>query len=165
MSNTEEPDVKTETIEPILIEDNLDLDIENLLPTMTVTQEIVEPIKDCIVKDEQILGLYEEILNDCREDSKKVDEVLTNFLDMVMNDGDASSASKEAIVNLLKIKSDISDKKAKIADLETRIKLKEKDTFPRYLAAHQQNNVVIEGSKREMIKSINKLAQRKKGNA
>jgi hypothetical protein len=82
---------------------------------------------------------------------------------MVMNDGDASSASKEAIVNLLKIKSDISDKKAKIADLETRIKLKEKDTFPRYLAAHQQNNVVIEGSKREMIKSINKLAQRKKG--
>ena len=74
---------------------------------------------------------------------------------------DPTKTSKEAIVNLIKIKSDVNDKMAKIADLRTRIKLKEKDTYPRYLAA-QQNNVVIEGSKREMIKTINKLAQRKK---
>jgi hypothetical protein len=87
--------------------------------------------------------------------------VLANFIEMVMNEGDASSASKEAIVNLMKIKSDTSDKMAKVADLMTRIKLKEKDTFPRYLAAQQNNKVVIEGSKREMIKSINKIAARK----
>jgi len=77
---------------------------------------------------------------------------------------DASSASKEAIVNLLKIKTDTADKMAKIADLMTRIKLKERDTFPRYLAAQQNNKVIIEGSKREMIKSLNKLAQRKQIN-
>jgi hypothetical protein len=80
---------------------------------------------------------------------------------MVLNDGDASSASKEAIVNLLKIKSDTSDKMTKVADLMTRIKLKDKDTFPRYLAAQQNNKVIIEGSKREMIKSINKMTANK----
>jgi len=79
-----------------------------------------------------------------------------------MNEGDASSSSKEAIVNLLKINTDVNDKMSKIADLRTRMKLKEKDTFPRYLAAQQNNKVVIEGSKREMLKTISKLAQRKK---
>jgi hypothetical protein len=84
---------------------------------------------------------------------------------MVINDGDASSASKEAIVNLMKIKSDTADKMSKVADLMTRIKLKDKDTFPRYLAAQQNNKVVIEGSKRDLLKSINKLANNKKGEA
>jgi len=79
-----------------------------------------------------------------------------------MNEGDASSSSKEAIVNLLKINTDVNDKMSKIADLRTRMKLKEKDTFPRYLAASQQNNVVIEGSKRDMLKTISKLTQNKK---
>jgi hypothetical protein len=83
---------------------------------------------------------------------------------MVMNDGDASSASKEAIVNLLKSKSDISDKMSKIADLKTRIKLKDKDTFPRYLAAQQNNKVVIEGSHRDLIKSVNKMVKDKNKN-
>jgi hypothetical protein len=108
------------------------------------------------------MGLYDEILDDCRNDAKGVDEILANFINMVMNDGDASSASKEAIVNLWKIKSDISDKKAKVADLKTRIKLKEKDTYPRYLAAQQNNKITIEGSKREMIKTINKLSRKDK---
>ena len=86
---------------------------------------------------------------------------MSTFLEMVINDGDASSASKEAIVNLIKIKSDTSDKMSKVADLMTRIKLKEKDTFPRYLSAQQNNKVVIEGSKRDLLKSINKLANKK----
>lgn len=80
---------------------------------------------------------------------------------MVINDGDASSASKEAIVNLVKIKSDTADKMSKVADLMTRIKLKDKDTFPRYLAAQQNNKVVIEGSKRDLLKSISKIANKK----
>lgn len=160
--NKEEPEVAVEEATPELVDEFADLDVENLLPTMTVSKELIEPPQECIVADEQILGLYDEILADCRKDSTSVDEALANFLDMVMNEGDASSASKEAIVNLLKIKSDIADKKAKVADLMTRIKLKERDTYPRYLAAQQNNKVVIEGSKREMIKSINKLAQGKK---
>lgn len=163
MSNKQKPRVETETEpeSPDLVEDFDDLDIDGLIPTMNVS-EISEPEeKPSIVKDDQILGLYEEILDNCRKDRSSVDEALANFLDMVMNEGDASSASKEAIVNLLKIKSDTSDKMAKVADLMTRIKLKERDTYPRYLAAQQNNRVVIEGSKREMIRSINKLAQRK----
>ena len=164
MSNNNEPEVKTDT-EPEFVEelDIIDeMEIENLIPSMNVA-EIAEPTeKECIVKDEQILGLYDEILDNCRKDRQGVDEVLANFLDMVMNEGESSSASKEAIVNLWKIKSDISDKMAKIADLETRIKLKEKDTYPRYLAAQQNNKVVIESSKREMIQTISKLSQRKK---
>jgi hypothetical protein len=84
---------------------------------------------------------------------------------MVMNDGESSSASKEAIVNLLKIKSETNDKMAKVADLMTRIKLKEKDTFPRYLAAQQQNHITIESGKRDVLKSINKMiANTKKEN-
>jgi hypothetical protein len=166
MTNKNQPEVKTETVEQEIVDDIFeddfdDVEIDNLIPSMSVTN-MIEPEKECIVKDEDVLDLYDEILQNCRKDRESVSEVLTNFLDMVMNDGDASSASKEAIVNLLKINSDVNDKMAKIADLRTRIKLKEKDTFPRYLAAQQNNKVVIEGSKREMIKNINKLAQRKK---
>lgn len=150
--------------QPVYVEDEFEgIDVENLLPKMNVNpQEMMPQKEECIVEDKQILGLYDEILENCREDRKFVDETLTNFLEMVMNDGDASTASKEAIVNLLKIKTDINDKMAKIADLETRIKLKEKDTFPRYLAAQQNNKVIIEGSKREMIKSLNKIVAGKK---
>ena len=141
------------------------MEIEDLLPTMNVSNMTPEQPeqKECIVQDAQLLDLYDEILSNCRTDRESVDEILVNFIDMVMNDGDASSASKEAIVNLLKIKTDISDKMTKVADLETRIKLKEKDTFPRYLAAQQNNKVVIEGSKREMLKMIERKGKEKRG--
>jgi hypothetical protein len=138
-----------------------DMDIDQLVPSMNVNDTPEAP-EEQIVENEDLLGLYTEILENCRKDRENVDDILVNFVDMVMNEGDASSASKEAIVNLLKIKSDTSDKMSKVADLMTRIKLKERDTFPRYLAAQQNNKVVIEGSKREMIKSINKIAQKKK---
>lgn len=145
------------------LEEDFDMDVEMILPTMNVSKELTSGSEDkeCIVKDENLLGLYDEILTNCRDDRSKVDEILTTFLEMVINDGDASSASKEAIVNLMKIKSDTADKMSKVADLMTRLKLKDKDTFPRYLAAQQNNKVVIEGSKRDLLKSINKIANKK----
>jgi hypothetical protein len=145
------------------LEEDFDMDVEMILPTMNVSKELTSGSddKECIVKDENLLGLYDEILTNCRDDRSKVDEILTTFLEMVINDGDASSASKEAIVNLMKIKSDTADKMSKVADLMTRLKLKDKDTFPRYLAAQQNNKVVIEGSKRDLLKSINKIANKK----
>jgi len=152
---------KDSTQEQEFLEELDDMDVDSLIPTMNVN-DIAEPTEEQIVENEDLLGLYQEILENCRKDRENTDEILVNFVDMVMNEGDDSSASKEAIVNLLKIKSDTSDKMSKVADLMTRIKLKERDTFPRYLAAQQNNKVVIEGSKREMIKSINKLAQKKK---
>lgn len=152
----EETPIKTD---PILVDELQDVDIDQMLPTMNVgTNDLIQR-EECVIGDEKIVGLYDEILDNCRQDRTNADEILTNFLEMVMNDGDASSASKEAIVNLLKIKSDVSDKMAKVADLMTRIKLKEKDTFPRYLAAQQQNHVYLgeNGSRRELIKTINKM--------
>ena len=138
------------------------LDMEKLLPSMKLSTEMIpHEEKESLIKDDSLLGLYGEILENCREDRSKADEILSNFLEMIINDGDASSASKEAIVNLLKIKSDTSDKMSKVADLMTRVKLKEKDTFPRYLAAQQNNKVVIEGSKRDLLKSISKITNKK----
>lgn len=160
MSN-QKPTKLKENVEAELVDDFEGLDVEMLLPTMNVNTEIVPEKEECIIKDTELTGLYDEILDQCRKDRQQFDEVIANFLDMVMNDGDASSASKEAIVNLLKSKSDIADKMSKIADLKTRIKLKDKDTFPRYLAQQQNNKVVIEGSKRDLLKSVNKLVNKK----
>lgn len=146
-----------------LIEEDFDeIDVDSLMPSMNVMQEAApQEQKESIVKDETLLDLYKEILTNCREDRSKTDEILSDFLDMVINDGDASSASKEAIVNLMKIKADTADKMSKVADLMTRIKLKEKDTFPRYLNAQQNNKVVIESSKRDLLKSIAKMTNQK----
>lgn len=161
--NTQKTEVQEET-RPELVTDEFEgLDVSHLIPTMNVSKDMIpQPeAKECIIKDEVIIGLYDEILDDCREDRKKVDEMLNTFLDMVINDGDASTSSKEAVVNLMKMRSDISDKKSKIADLYTRHKLKEKDTFKPYLNAQQNNKVVIEGSKRDMLKAISKAAAKK----
>lgn len=153
---TTNPTITETTVEqPNSIPDLQDLDVDKLLPTMTVNTDIV-PKQESIVGDGELLGLYKEVLEDVRKDRDQIDEVLGNFIEMVMNEGDASAASKEAIVNLMKIKSDAADKKAKIADLMTRIKLKDHDTFPKYLAAQQNNKVVIETGKRDLLKFIQK---------
>ncbi len=155
-------------LEQDLVDEFADMDIEMILPSTNNNKQIAPEPKPCIIKDEQLLGLYDEILDNCRKDRVEVDGVIVNFLDMVMNDGDASAASKEAIVNLLKIKSDTSDKMTKIADLMTRHTLKDKDTFPRYMASQNNTKIVVENNgKRELIKSVNKMAAmaNKKGNS
>lgn len=162
------------TLEPIeLIEpEEFDLlnEAEKLMPKMELNlnqqNSIMEPLqqepeKPCIIEDEYLLDLYGEILQNIRDDRKEASEMIDKVADMVLNDGDATSASKEALVNLIKAKNDLSDKMAKIADLATRIKLKDKDTFPKYLAANQTNNITIDKSnvkreKRSLIQTINK---------
>lgn len=151
--------VEPEIMAPDLMEE---MALAEVLPGMSLTAP--PPVEEkCIIEDELLLELYDEILQNCREDRKEVKDLAGTFADMVVNDGEASSATKEALVNLHKIKTDISDKMSKVADLMTRIKLKDKDTFPRYLAAHQHNQVTIEGSKRDVLKAIQN-AQRKKKN-
>lgn len=160
-----EPEVKVEVEEEAVSQEMADvfddLEVESIIPTMKV-DEMVPEEKPCIVGDKEILDLYSEIVDNCRKDRVQADDLLLQFLDMVMNDGESSSAAKEAIVNLMKTKTDINDKMAKVADLMTRIKLKERDTFPRYLAAQQNNKVVIE-DKRDFLQSIQKLANKDKG--
>jgi hypothetical protein len=152
-------DVKPEETLPELMDENL-IDVDSLIPMITPPQDII-PREECIIDDKELTDLYDEVLDNSRSDRKKIDEVLENFIDMVMNDGESSSASKEAIVNLLKIRSETNDKMAKIAELKARHKLKEKDTFPRYLAAQQNNKVVIQNSgRRDFLKILNKVKEK-----
>jgi hypothetical protein len=116
-----------------------------------------------LISDDMILGIYSEVLNTIRQDRVEVSDILNNFCDMVMNDGDSSSASKEAIVNLVRAKLDSSDKMAKIADLMTRIKLRDRDTYPKYLNATQENTINIgDGAKSELLRRLNQAQKKKK---
>ncbi len=138
------------------------LEVENIISsTKSEDADVIE--KPCIITDGDILSLYDEVIDNCRQDREQANDLLTQFLDMVMNDGESSSAAKEAIVNLMKTKTDINDKMAKIADLKTRIKLKESDTFPRFLAKNknqQQNNKTME-DKRDFLKSIESITNKR----
>lgn len=83
--------------------------------------------KDELVSDELLMSLYIELLTEIKNDRIEVDNLLQNFTDMVFNGGDVTSSSKESVVNLAKIKSDILDKKTKVADLLTSLKIKQKN--------------------------------------
>lgn len=109
---------------------------------------------DCPVTDGDLLNIYSEILGDLRNDRSEIDSLLSNFVEMVMNEGDSSSASKEAVVNLIKVKSDIADKKTKIADLMTTLRLKDKSVSK--LTANQTNHIHIT-DKRNLLETINSL--------
>lgn len=138
--------------------------LDTVVPAMHVNLPVKQPDQEeNLIADEALLGIYGEILQKIREDRDEVSTLLNNFVDMVINEGDATTSSKEALVNLIKIKSEQADKMAKIADLMTRVKLKERDTFPRYLAATQQNTINIgNGSKRELLRQIEKATKKKK---
>lgn len=132
---------------------------KSLMPAMNVSLPVIPEENKEIITAEQLNDIYKEVLDDLRRDRVEIDSFLNEFAELVINGGDASSSSKEALVNLIKIKTEISDKKSKVADLMTRVKLKEKDTFPRYLAANQTNNITVDSpkkivNKRELIEQL-----------
>lgn len=87
-----------------------------------------------IISDDALVGVYTEILDNLRSDRDQVSGLVDTFSNMVLNEGDASTSSKEALVNLMKTKIDAADRMAKIADLMTRVKLKQPDTFQPWMA-------------------------------
>lgn len=132
-------------------------EIDSLIPHMNVTNSIADQGDVAkIISDETLVDLYNEILNDLRKKDEEYTGYLARFVDMVINEGDSTSSSKEALVALAKVLSDIPDKKSKVADLMTRLKLRERDTMPRWLAAKQQNTINIGegGVKREILKKL-----------
>jgi len=140
-------------------------EFSDLIPKMNI--EVPELTNDVsnLIGDEELLDGFDEVIGWLREDRSQINEFIDNMADMVINEGDATSASKEALVNFVKMKTDLADKAAKILDLKTRIKLKERDTFPKYLAASQNNTINIGGqssSRRSLIEAVNK-AKKKKG--
>jgi len=121
-----------------------------------------------LVTDDKLLGVYDSVLDQIEKDRDEASELLATFIDMVTNDGESSAAAKEAIVNLMKLKADTADKKIKIADLMTRIKLKERNTMPGYLAAQQHNtynfgpNKSEEDAKQMLMDEIDKHSKKGK---
>lgn len=103
-----------------------------------------------LVTDELLMGLYVELLTEIKNDRIEVDNLLQNFTDMVFNGGDVSSSSKESVVNLAKIKSDILDKKTKVADLLTSLKIKQKNQ----LNSSTNNNNSLNINRRSIIEAL-----------
>ena len=129
-------------------------EIQDLIPQMNVSLPAEQEAK-CLIGDEQLLDIYDEIMRNFRRDRKEVSHIAKEFADMVVNGGDSSSSSKEALVNLLKLKNDTSDKMTKIADLMTRLKMKSPDTYKPYLTAKQENKTTINiTGRRNLLKKI-----------
>jgi hypothetical protein len=141
-------------------------DIENMVPQMNVSMP--ESPKDVqhLITDDQYLEILSDIVSTIKEDRKQVSDYIDNFADMVMNDGDATTSSKEALVNLVKIKTDLQDKMLKAADLMTRLKIKNTYAYSGpHLNALQQNNFNIGDTnfdRKELIKAINQAKKKKK---
>ena len=142
--------------------------IDKLIPPMNMPPVPERQEDNNLISDDALLGIYTEILETIKEDRKQVGDYLDNFADMIMNEGDSHTSSKEALVNLAKIKTDMTDKMIKVADLMTRVKMKGKDTYA-YSGAHfnamQSNTINIEStptSKRELLKAINDAKKKKK---
>ena len=143
-------------------------DLEKLIPQLNVNLPANQNQEEekALIPDDVWMGWCSEILNICCQDRQEIDDIKNNLVEMVMNEGDPSSATKEAMTKCLEIKANIADKMAKVLDLATRVKLKERDTFPRYLAAHQNNTITIGSGaeKRELIKQIQKYQKDKEKN-
>jgi len=142
-------------------------DIQDMVPKMNVALNAnVEP-KEMLITDEQYLDVINNILTEIKEDRKQVSDYIENFAEMVINEGDATTSSKEALVNLVKIKTDLQDKMLKAADLMTRLKLKNTYAYSGpHLNALQQNNFNIgseaDFDRKELIKAINQAKKKKK---
>ena len=127
-------------------------EIEQEPETMNIS---TPPEKSVIIEDGTLVDVYQEILQQCRDDRRECDNYLTNFVEMVINEGDSTTSSKEALVNLMKIKTDISDKMSKIAGEMTRVKLKEKyDITPKNIETQTNNHIHLEGDRRSLIELI-----------
>ena len=104
------------------------------------SQALTAPDEEkALISDDSILSYYEEAMGCIKADRTEANERYLEFAEMVLNEGDPSSASKEALVNLLKLKSEGVNQMIKILDLWTRMKLKERATSSQ-IHSYQQNN-------------------------
>lgn len=116
---------------------------KELLPQLNVNMTPTENagLPAPIISDEKLVKTFDEILENTRKDREEISDLLSQFAELVLNGGDATTSSKEALVNLMKLKSDTSDKMAKIADLMSRAR--GVNTFKPYLTTNQNNTINI----------------------
>jgi hypothetical protein len=128
------------------------------MPSLNVNIPVTQPQSEekPLISEEKVKSYYEEAIENIREDRKEANEMYLKFADMVMNE-DGSAATKEALVNFLKIKTEQSDKMIKILDLWTRIHMKEKNTFPKYLSVQQNNKIDAKPNRKTMEALMNKV--------
>jgi len=144
---------QNEIIESEIVSDS---EIQDLIPQMNVNLPVEQSQENtCLISDDHLMGVYDEIMGNFRKDRKEVSHLSKEFAEMVINGGDCSSCSKEALVNLKKLQNDISDKMTKIADLMTRLKMKSPDTYKPYMTAKQENRTTINITGRlQLLKNI-----------
>jgi len=133
------------------------MNTEPVIPVPPMNVAVAQAL-DCSITDNDLQTIYAEIMDDLRSDRKEVDILLNNFVEMIMNEGDSSSSSKEAVVNLVKVKTDIADKKAKVADLMTTLRLKDKALSK--VTANQTNHIHIT-DKRAILETLSKAKKEK----
>ena len=134
------------------------MDTQPTIPVPPMNVAVAQPTERTTITDSDLQTIYAEILDDLRSDRKEVDILLNNFVEMIMNEGDSSSSSKEAVVNLVKVKTDIADKKAKVADLMTSLRLKDKQMSK--VTANQTNHIHIT-DKRAILETLTKARKEK----
>ena len=167
MSDTEKLDqVVVAEVEPTIL---VDEQVDSLLPAMNVSvPEAEKPNESALISDERYLSVLDEIVTNIRDDRRQLDEYIDTFANMVLNEGDATTSSKEAFINLVKTKVDMQDKMLKAADLMTRLKLKNTYAYSGpHLNAMQQNNINIGSDnttfdRKEFIKAINQAKKKKR---
>ena len=172
MNNTENIKEKPEVViaEEVAndISQNDEDTIESMIPSMNLSvPENGVPKENHLISDEKYLEVIDEIMTNMREDRKEVTNFIDTFSNMVINDGDATTSTKEALVNLIKTKVDLQDKMLKAADLMTRLKLKNTYAYSGpHLNALQQNNINIgtdntNFNRKEIIRAINHAKKKK----
>lgn len=112
-----------------------------------------------LVSNEQIKNYYAEAIECIRQDREEADERYLQFADMVINDGDPSTATKETMVNLLKVKTDGVNQMVKILDLWTRLAMKDKVTSSQVYAFQQNNKYENKSNPSSRIKELIKIAE------
>lgn len=134
------------------------------LPVPSMNVGLPQNVKEenPVVTNDDMIEMYKKIFSFVEEDRKESGELFETLKDMAINDGDASHSTKEAMIQALRIKVESSDKATKVMDLLMRYILKDRDTFPRYLAANQENNIIFKGgSKRSFLEKLEKQKSRK----
>jgi len=140
---------------------------KELLEPDSINKEIAtQPENNELIHGEELVFAFDDVTSMIKKDLEQTDEILGNFVNMVMNEGDGSTASKEAICKLLEIKLKGADSITRMLDLKTRILLKEKNTFPAYMAQHNTYNINPEEkiNKRELITALEKKKKEARAN-
>jgi hypothetical protein len=122
-------------------------------PSLPAVVEQPKPL----IEDEKIAAMFEDTVANIKQDREEIGELLDQMKDMLLNGGDATTSTKEAVVNLMKMKLDTADKLSKVLDLGVRTR--GVNTMPRWLAA-QQNNTINIGSDAPAKKSLTPAQKR-----